>query len=143
VHITGSAVLSSAAVVAVPVSGVGVIAGTRTARTVPGARHVIAHHDYHGGAHMSTQTVPATLAPQVATRVQTYIDEALEGPEKGGIAGNIRISDTDIEVLASRGWGVSFTRKLPSGVRSSTHLTVHQLDQDTVGAAVSSLLLMS
>lgn len=78
--------------------------------------------------------------PQVRAQVQEYLNEALEGPERGGVAGQVMVGPVVLEAMASKGWGVEFVRVLPSGARARARLTGERVSAREASAAISRLL---
>lgn len=74
------------------------------------------------------------------TRVNEFLDEAISGPDKGGVAGDVHIGGVTIEAVASRGWGVEFSRHLPSGATARERLTGDDLTIVAASTAIGKLL---
>lgn len=75
--------------------------------------------------------------------VSEFIEEALSGPERGGITREIVIGGEVIDFAASRGWGVQIARKSANGEVLVKHLTGEALTLDAAEAAVQSLLAVA
>lgn len=88
---------------------------------------------------MGTLTSALIVDPTVASKVQDYLTEAESGPEHGGIAGELRVGDVKLDVCASRGWGVQFTRTLPTGEKLSRKLE-GVFTVEAAGAVIGELL---
>lgn len=80
------------------------------------------------------------LDPTIATRVQEYVTEALTGPLKGGLAGELRVGSVVLDAAASRDWGVQFSRSLPGGTIAQERLAGPEISVSHAGAAISRLL---
>lgn len=89
---------------------------------------------------MAAGVLGSGIDPMIATRIKEYLEEALNGPEKGGIAGDLLVGQVKVEAIASRGWGVQFSRELPNGDKALEHLRGADLTIDGAGAALGKLL---
>lgn len=74
------------------------------------------------------------LPPAVVDRLAEFVTEATSGPDKGGIAGQVRVGDRVVELAASRGWGVQVSTGSGPGTRTE------RVGQDaTVPAVVAAI----
>lgn len=67
--------------------------------------------------------------------VTTFIHEATHGPEKSGLSATIHSGGIPIEMSASRGWGVQFSRVMPDGRVERRHLAGEALTIEAAAAA--------
>jgi len=80
-------------------------------------------------------------APRAATlnTLGAFVDEALTGPVNGGRYATVREGGVEVELSASRGWGVQLARVVAGGT-VSRHLPCEDLTVETVVAAYQDLL---
>lgn len=77
----------------------------------------------------------AMLGRDLLDTVTMLIREATNGPERSGVSAAISIGGARIDVSASRGWGVQFTRALPGGRVERCHLAGDELTIERATAA--------
>lgn len=82
----------------------------------------------------------SNIDPAVVTSLQDYLTEAKSGPELGGITGELYVDSIKIDVAASRGWGVAFTRTLPNGKTATQRIAGQDVTTPAATGAIQLLL---
>lgn len=84
---------------------------------------------------MSSAPTTTRIPAPIADRLSEFVLEATEGPDLGGIAGQVRLGQTVVDLAASRGWGV----QVRVGDRCA-RVPATEATMEAVTAAVASLL---
>jgi hypothetical protein len=91
----------------------------------------------------STAVAPSVPETELYDLVTKFIHEAMSGPEYSGMSQTVRADGVEIEMLASRNWGLRFSRSLSDDRTESRHLNGDDLTVERAAAAYAELLHMS